>query len=71
MDGCAISIPKSAGAVYVKRAKECQDENGLHNECLAYFIGFEEDNQRTVTEVLFPRQHGNAAKVDDLGKIKS
>ena len=63
-----ITIPRTAGAKYVQEAFACKDREGQHNECLAYFIGYEEAGQRTVTEVLFPRQIGNAAKVDDLGK---
>ena len=70
MDSIKIVIPKAAGKTYVQQAFQCKDSEGLHNECLAYFIGYEELKIRTVTEVLFPRQHGTAAKVDDLGKNK-
>ena len=68
MEEISIVIPKKAGNAYVGEAFKSKGSDNLPIECLAYFIGYEEKQTRTVTEVLFPNQTGSEAKVDDNGK---
>ena len=70
MVNSTIVIPKKAGNTYVREAFRSKGNDNLPIECLAYFIGYEDNNTRTVTEVLFPNQTGSAGKVDDNGKTK-
>ena len=44
-------------------------EDGLHLETLAFLLGYSENDNFIATDLIFPKQHGQAHKVDDKGIV--
>ena len=63
-------IPQSALDKFIEVAKFNKSDNDhLHIETLAYFVGYEDSNGDIITtEVVFPNQTGTASSVIDEGK---
>ncbi|XP_076799470.1 uncharacterized protein LOC143444200 [Clavelina lepadiformis] len=64
-----IFIPKSVTEEFLKRVKANVVEKGKQIEILAFLIGYEDGTIRHGTELLFPSQSGDGAKVDDIGSF--
>jgi hypothetical protein len=64
-----VLIPKGALEKFVEIAQENLDSSGEVIETLAFLVGFIADDTITATELLFPNQTGDAARVIDNGKI--
>ena len=53
---------------FVKIASQNLSNNdGRHIETLAFLIGYSDCYNYIVTDLIFPTQHGEAHKVEDLG----
>jgi hypothetical protein len=64
-----VLIPKEALEKFVEIAQDNLDSSGQVVETLAFLVGFIAEDTITATELLFPNQTGNAARVTDNGKI--
>ena len=53
---------------FVKVSSKNIDQDGKHIETLAFLIGYFEKDNYIATDLIFPSQHGQPHKVDDLGK---
>ena len=54
---------------FVKVSGKNRDHNGYHVETLAFLTGYFKDDNYIATNLIFPKQHGQAHKVEDQGKI--
>ena len=52
---------------FVKVSGSNRDQNGHHVETLAFLIGYFKDDNYIATNLVFPRQCGQAHKVEDQG----
>ena len=48
-------------------AKNISNHDGHHIETLAFLIGYADGQNYIATDLIFPNQHGEAHKVEDLG----
>ena len=53
---------------FVKVSSKNIGLDGKHVETLAFLIGYFEKDNYIATDLIFPSQHGQPHKVDDLGK---
>ena len=49
--------------------KNISIQDGQHVETLAFLLGYSENDNMIATDLIFPKQDGQAHKVDDLGKV--
>ena len=42
-------------------------QDGQHLETLAFLLGYSDNDNHIATDLVFPKQHGQAHKVDDEG----
>ena len=54
---------------FVKVSGKNRDHNGHHVETMAFLIGYFKDDNYIATNLIFPKQYGQAHKVEDQGKI--
>ena len=47
--------------------KNTSIQDGQHLETLAFLLGYSENDNLIATDLIFPKQHGQASKVDDEG----
>ena len=47
--------------------KNISIHDGQHLETLAFLLGYSENDNLIGTDLIFPKQHGQAHKVDDQG----
>ena len=52
---------------FVKVSGSNRDQNGHHVETLAFLIGYFQDDNYIATNLVFPKQFGQAHRVEDLG----
>ena len=52
---------------FVKVAGSNKDQNGHHVETLAFLIGYFQDDNYIATNLVFPKQFGQAHRVEDQG----
>ena len=53
---------------FIKVSSSNRDQNGHHVETLAFLVGYSKNDNYIATDLIFPSQHGQPHKVDDLGK---
>ena len=53
---------------FIKVSSSNTDQDGLHVETLAFLVGYSKNDNYIATDLIFPSQHGQPHKVDDLGK---
>ena len=46
-------------------------QDGQHLETLAFLLGYSDNDNFIATDLIFPKQHGQAHKVDDQGMFGS
>ena len=63
-------IPENLIQEFVKvSGKNYSSQDGKHIETLAFLVGYSDEfNNTKATHLIFPRQKGDASKVDDQGK---
>ena len=44
-------------------------QDGQHLETLAFLLGYSENDNLIATDLIFPKQEGQASNVDDQGKV--
>ena len=49
--------------------KNTSIQDGQHVETLAFLLGYSENDNMIATDLIFPKQDGQAHKVDDQGKV--
>ena len=49
--------------------KNTSIQDGQHLETLAFLLGHSENDNLIATDLIFPKQDGQAHKVDDQGKL--
>ena len=54
---------------FMKVAAKNTSTDGQHLETLAFLLGYSESDNLIATDLIFPKQHGQAHKVDDQGII--
>ena len=47
--------------------KNTSIQDGKHLETLAFLLGYSDNDNFIATDLIFPKQHGQAHKVDDQG----
>ena len=47
--------------------KNTSIQDGQHLETLAFLLGYSSNDNLIATDLIFPKQHGQACKVDDEG----
>ena len=47
--------------------KNTSIQDGQHVETLAFLLGYLDNDNLIATDIIFPKQHGQAHKVDDEG----
>ena len=52
---------------FVKVSGSNRDQNGHHVETLAFLIGYFQDENYIATNLVFPKQFGQAHRVEDQG----
>ena len=52
---------------FVKVSGSNRDQNGHHVETLAFLIGYFQDDNYIATNLVFPKQFGQAHRVEDQG----
>jgi hypothetical protein len=52
---------------FVKVSGSNRDNNGHHVETLAFLIGYFQDDNYIATNLVFPKQFGQAHRVEDQG----
>ena len=52
---------------FVKVSGSNRDQNGQHVETLAFLIGYFQDDNYIATNLVFPKQFGQAHRVEDQG----
>ena len=52
---------------FVKVSGSNRDQNGHHVETLAFLIGYFQDDNYIATNLVFPKQLGQAHRVEDQG----
>ena len=57
------------GSFYSVASENYSKDDGKHIETLAFLAGFREENEFTVTDIVFPKQSGGPMHVDDKGKL--
>ena len=53
---------------FIKVSSSNRDQDGHHVETLAFLVGYSKNDNYIATDLIFPSQHGQPHKVDDLGK---
>ena len=53
---------------FIKVGSSNRDQDGHHVETLAFLVGYSKNDNYIATDLIFPSQHGQPHKVDDLGK---
>ena len=49
--------------------KNTSIQDGQHLETLAFLLGYSDNDNLIATDLIFPKQHGEAHKVEDHGMI--
>ena len=51
---------------FFAKAKHAKCSNGEPKEFMAYLVGYKEDGLLIATELIYPEQKGDSAKVEDI-----
>ena len=53
---------------FIKVSSNNRGQDGHHVETLAFLVGYSNNDNYIATDLIFPPQHGQPHKVEDLGK---